>query len=48
VTTQGMGVDQMDVIADLIDRAVRQSDPIADIAAHTNELVSAFPAYPRN
>ena len=48
VTTQGMGVDQMDVIADLIDRAVRQSDPIANIAAHTNELVSAFPAYPRN
>ena len=48
VTTQGMGVDQMDVIADLIDRAVRQSEPIEDIAAHTNELVSAFPAYPRD
>ena len=48
VTTQGMGVDQMDVIADLIDRAVRQSEPIEDIAARTNELVSAFPAYPRD
>jgi glycine/serine hydroxymethyltransferase len=43
-----MGVDQMDVIADLIDRAVRQSEPIEDIAARTNELVSAFPAYPRD
>jgi glycine hydroxymethyltransferase len=48
VTTQGMGVDQMDVIADLIDRAVRQNEPIEDIAAHTNELVSVFPAYPRD
>jgi glycine hydroxymethyltransferase len=48
VTTQGMGVDHMDVIADLIDRAVRQSEPIEDIAARTNELVSAFPAYPRD
>ena len=48
VTTQGMGVDQMDVIADLIDRAVRQSEPIEDLAARTNELVSALPAYPRN
>ena len=48
VTTQGMGVDQMDVIADLIDRAVRQSEPIEDIAARANELVSAFPAYPRD
>ena len=48
VTTQGMGIDQMDVIADLIDRAVRQSEPIEDLAARTNELVSAFPAYPRD
>ncbi|MEN8945223.1 MAG: serine hydroxymethyltransferase [Candidatus Nanopelagicales bacterium] len=48
VTTQGMGVDQMDVIADLIDRAVRQSEPIEDIAARANELVSAFPAYSRD
>ncbi len=48
VTTQGMRVDQMDVIADLIDRAVRQNEPIEDIAAHTNELVSVFPAYPRD
>ena len=48
VTTQGMGVDQMDVIADLIDRAVRQNESIEDIAAHTNELVSVFPAYPRD
>ncbi len=47
VTTQGMGVPEMDVIADLIDRAVRQSEPSSDIAAQTHELVTAFPAYPR-
>ncbi len=47
VTTQGMGVPEMDVIADLIDRAVRESKPSSDIAAQTHELVTAFPAYPR-
>jgi glycine hydroxymethyltransferase len=47
VTTQGMGVPEMAVIADLIDRAVRQTGSSADIAAQTYELVSAFPAYPR-
>ena len=47
VTTQGMGVPEMDVIADLIDRAIRQSGSSADIAAQTHELVTAFPAYPR-
>ncbi len=47
VTTQGMGVPEMDVIADLIDRAVRESEPSSDIAAQTHELVTAFPAYPR-
>ncbi len=47
VTTQGMGVPEMVVIADLIDRAVRQSASSADIAAQTHELVTAFPAYPR-
>lgn len=47
VTTQGMGVSEMAVIADLIDRAVRQSGSSADIAAQTHELVMAFPAYPR-
>jgi glycine hydroxymethyltransferase len=47
VTTQGMGVPEMVVIADLIDRAVRQSGSSADIAAQTHELVTAFPAYPR-
>ena len=47
VTTQGMGVPEMVVIADLIDRAVRQSGSSDDIAAQTHELVTAFPAYPR-
>jgi glycine hydroxymethyltransferase len=47
VTTQGMGVPEMNVIADLIDRAVRESEPSAEIAAQTHELVKAFPVYPR-
>jgi glycine hydroxymethyltransferase len=47
VTTQGMGVPEMAVIADLIDRAIRQNGSSADIAAQTHELVTAFPAYPR-
>ena len=49
VTTQGMGVAQMDVIADLIDRAVRSADPQehAAIAGQTEQLVSDFPAYAR-
>jgi len=49
VTTQGMGIAQMDVIADLIDRAVRSADPQehAVIAKETEQLVSDFPAYAR-
>jgi glycine hydroxymethyltransferase len=49
VTTQGMGTAQMDVIADLIDRSVRSSDPHvhAEIAEQTEQLVSEFPAYAR-
>jgi len=47
VTTQGMGVPEMDVIAELIDRAVRGNVTGSDIAAQTHELVLAFPAYPR-
>jgi glycine hydroxymethyltransferase len=47
VTTQGMGVPEMDVIAELIDRAVRGNGTGSDIAAQTHELVLAFPAYPR-
>jgi glycine hydroxymethyltransferase len=50
VTTQGMGVEQMEIIADLIDRAVRSDQPSehATVAAETNALVSAFPAYARD
>jgi len=47
VTTQGMGVYEMDVIAELIDRAVRGNGTDSEIAAQTHELVLAFPAYPR-
>lgn len=47
VTTQGMGVPEMGVIADLIDRAIRGSGTSADLAVQTHELVTAFPAYPR-
>jgi len=47
VTTQGMAESEMVVIADLIDRAIRQSGSSLDIAAQTHELVTAFPAYPR-
>ncbi len=49
VTTQGMGVAQMDVIADLIDRSVRSDSPAdhAEIAQRTEALVGQFPAYAR-
>ena len=47
VTTQGMGTAQMEVIAELIDQAVRASAPSEEIAARTHELVSEFPAYAR-
>ncbi len=50
VTTQGMGIEQMEIIADLIDRAVRSDQPSehAKVAAETNALVSDFPAYARD
>jgi len=53
VTTQGMGTDEMKVIADLIHQAVTQTDgdpghPKAkEIRAEVTDLVSRFPAYPR-
>ncbi|HET7661091.1 MAG TPA: serine hydroxymethyltransferase [Oryzihumus sp.] len=53
VTTQGMGTQEMKVIADLIHRAVTQTDgdpdhPVAkDVRAEVGDLVSRFPAYPR-
>lgn len=50
VTTQGMGVAEMDAIADLIDRSVRSEDPLEHvlIADQTEQLVSKFPAYARD
>jgi glycine hydroxymethyltransferase len=49
VTTQGMEVPDMAVIARLIGRAVRDADgsDAAAIAAEVSALVSAHPAYPR-
>jgi len=46
VTTQGMGPDQMDTVADLIARAVKDPDP--GIATEVAVLVAQFPAYPRS
>ena len=49
VTTQGMGVEQMATIAELIGRAVRDKDGTAaeGIRAEVTELVTTFPAYPQ-
>ncbi len=45
VTTQGMGPAEMDVVADLISRAVSgEGDGVAD---EVSALVARFPAYPR-
>ncbi|MGN6688753.1 MAG: serine hydroxymethyltransferase, partial [Actinomycetales bacterium] len=48
VTTQGMGEQEMRVIADLISRAVRDADgsQAAEIRGTVTELVTAHPAYP--
>ena len=50
VTTQGMGVAQMQQIAELIGRAIRDEDGsgAGSIRAEVSELVTAFPAYPRS
>jgi glycine hydroxymethyltransferase len=53
VTTQGMGLPEMDTIAELIATAVTQGDPdpqhavSAKVRAEVTELVERFPAYPR-
>ena len=53
VTTQGMGTAQMDVIAELIHRAVTETDgsaehPVArEIRGQVGELMGAYPAYPQ-
>jgi glycine hydroxymethyltransferase len=51
VTTQGMGVDDMGTIAALIGKAVRDGDDDAvrrEVAGAVDELVTAYPAYPRD
>ena len=49
VTTQGMGVEEMVTIGDLIAEAVLTDDAAVhrDIAGRVDALVSRFPAYPR-
>jgi len=53
VTTQGMGTPEMETIAELIHRAVTQTDGDPDhavakeIRAEVTDLVQRFPAYPR-
>ena len=52
LTTQGMGTEQMSTVAELIHRAVTETDgsaehPVAqEIRAQVEELLSAYPAYP--
>ncbi|QFG67825.1 serine hydroxymethyltransferase [Ornithinimicrobium pratense] len=52
VTTQGMGVEQMDAIADLMHRAITQTDGdpehavAREIRAEVTQLLQAYPAYP--
>ncbi len=54
VTTQGMGPEQMDQIADLIHRAITQGDGDREhavakaVRAEVADLVGRFPAYPRS
>jgi glycine hydroxymethyltransferase len=49
VTTQGMGVAEMKIIAEVIGQAVRDTDgsQAPQIAERVSELTSRFPAYPR-
>ena len=46
-TTQGMGVEEMKVIASLISRAIRSEDPtvLAGIKSEVHALTSKFPIY---
>ena len=49
VTTQGMGVEQMATIAELIGAAIKDGDGsgAGEIRTRVDELVTSFPAYPR-
>ncbi|TWE07982.1 serine hydroxymethyltransferase [Rudaeicoccus suwonensis] len=53
VTTQGMGTEEMKLIAELIHTAITQGDGdpehqvARDVRAQVSELVERFPAYPR-
>ena len=47
VTTQGMGVAEMKVVANLITRAIKSDDPSehAKIKSEVQDLVAKFPIY---
>ena len=47
VTTQGMGVAEMSAIGSLIARAVTDPDGAEQVRKEVEELVTSFPAYPR-
>ena len=46
VTTQGMGVAEMRVIASLIARAIKEPDSASKIAGEVKDLCRRFPVYP--
>ena len=46
VTTQGMGVAEMRVIASLIARAIKEPDSASKIASEVKDLCRRFPVYP--
>ena len=49
ITTRGMGVEEMKIIADFIDRAIkarRKDEVLEGIAGEVAELCSKFPLYP--
>ncbi|MFB9249784.1 serine hydroxymethyltransferase [Sphaerisporangium melleum] len=47
VTTQGMGVDEMEEIASLVARAVCRTGAITSVAERVTRLTRGHPAYPR-
>ena len=46
VTTQGMGVAEMRVIASLIARAIKEPTSASKIAGEVTDLCRRFPVYP--
>ncbi len=46
VTSQGMGVEEMHTIAELIGRVLKSADETAAVRREVSELVAGFPVYP--